>query len=114
MQNPATVVPLLATSLPGQVDFFLSYVMILSLSGATWELWRPLALVVRLLVLRFFTSTKRERRNANGPYVANLHVFMALHLIVFIVVVGESVSRASIWRLHVNHIKNVSAQYIRR
>lgn len=77
--NPTSTVALIAQSLPQQATYFIEYVMILSLSGFTLALWRPGALIVRWILQKFVTTTKREYRNAEGPYFFDLHVSYAIH-----------------------------------
>ncbi len=90
---------LLARALPGQINYFLSYVMILSLAGFSMALWRPGPLIVRFIFQKFLAKTKRAFRKAEGPYSTALHVGMAMHLIVFIIVTGSTC--CCVWRFRV-------------
>ncbi len=60
--NPTNIVTLLAETLPRQVTFFISYVMVLALSGFGGSLLRIGSLVVPL-IHRLLAKTRRQKRN---------------------------------------------------
>lgn len=92
IESPLSIVQILATSLPQQVQQFLSYVMIASLSVFTMELWRPGDAIKPWLLSKFWflAKTKRARRNLWGPYEYQYTVSMAVSLLVTVMVLTYS------------------------
>jgi len=90
MNNPTIVVSLLATSLPKQYVFFVNYIMILSLSGHTMNLWRPGPLIVRWIKHKFLCKTPREFREAQFAGFFNYEVAYATHLLVLLILLTYS------------------------
>ena len=84
--DPSITLTLLAEALPKQANYFIGYVMILSLSGFALDLWRPGALIVSWIFKKFLVSTKRNYRDTEGPYYFPYHVRYATHTLVFIIV----------------------------
>lgn len=86
IENPASIPQLLAKALPGQVGYFISYVMILSLTGFGLGLIRPGPLILRFIFQRFLAKTKRKYRSFDGPFLETFHVQYARHCLVFCLV----------------------------
>ena len=84
--DPSITLTLLAEALPKQANYFISYILILSLSGFALDLWRPGALIVSWIFKKFLVSTKRNYRDTEGPYYFPYHIRYATHTLVFIIV----------------------------
>jgi hypothetical protein len=85
-----TIINLLATSLPQQSGFFINYVMLLSLSGHTKDLWNPGFLIVSHLKKKFLAKSPREVRDAENPGGFNYPQYYVNHLLVFTILLTYS------------------------
>eukprot|EP00026_Physarum_polycephalum_P003384 Phypoly_transcript_03395.p1 GENE.Phypoly_transcript_03395~~Phypoly_transcript_03395.p1 ORF type:complete len:819 (+),score=48.98 Phypoly_transcript_03395:115-2457(+) len=90
VDNPGSIVNLLANSLPQQSGFFVNYVMLLSLSGHSKSLWRPAPLIVRWIKHKFLSKTAREYRDAEAPGSFSYAQTYTTHLLVFTVLLVYS------------------------
>lgn len=90
IDNPSDLVNILATSLPQQSGFFINYVMLLSLSGQTQNLWNPGFLVVRWIKQKFLCKTAREFKETDNPGPFNFAQSYTNHLLVFTILVTYS------------------------
>ena len=84
-ENPAIIPTLLAESLPSQAPYFVSYIMILSLSGMALSLIHP-GSIIKLLLKPLLGSTKRKARALEGPFHAgeSLAPAYSRHVLIFL------------------------------
>jgi hypothetical protein len=83
--NPTNIIGLLASSLPKQGPYFISYIVTLSFTSFALALLRPGPLIMRFVKRRFLAKTKRDLRKAEGPYFFDAApVQLATHLLVFL------------------------------
>jgi hypothetical protein len=61
IEQPTSIVSLLAQSIPKVADFFINYVMLQGLGGMPTDLLRLVPLIVTQLKLRFLGKTERDR-----------------------------------------------------
>lgn len=90
LANPSTIVVLLATTIPHQVQYFLSYVMLRSLTTFGLELWRPWSLLYKIFAPLFTAPTKRRFRLTEGPYRFSIPIAMGTHCLIYVIIATYS------------------------
>ncbi|KAJ3279976.1 hypothetical protein HK104_001023, partial [Borealophlyctis nickersoniae] len=86
LNNPSSIVPLLATSIPSVSNFFVNYIMLLALGGPSGELLQLAQLILQPLFLKLFGKTPRTIRENSKPTLFLPGTVMAQHA--FVAVVG--------------------------
>lgn len=89
INNPASIVPLLANSVPGNWPTFLSIVMINGLANTASDL-ANVGGVIKFYLLRFFSVTKRDLRKAEALDTFDYASAYADHLLTFLIMVNYS------------------------
>ncbi len=85
IENPTSIINLLANALPQQAGYFTNLVMGMSMTSFALAMLRPAPLILGLIKHRFLAKTKRERRAARGPYFFDYSVLYAQMLLVFLI-----------------------------
>ena len=84
LADPSLALELIASSIPRQANYFLSYILIIALVQHAMELLQIGPLIIRPLFQKLLGSTKRKYRKPDGPRHFGWHVKMAIHCLVFI------------------------------
>ena len=89
IENPMNIIYILSDSLPSQTEYFIEYVMILSLTKSFLELLRPHHLLMHFLKHnKCSLRTKRETRPS--VYYFDMSIQYAFHCLVFIIITSFS------------------------
>ena len=85
VEDPSRIPSLLAETLPSQAPYFVSYIMLQSLSGMAGSLVLP-GLIIKLLLKRCLGTTKRKARGLEGPFQKGWRIAPAYsrHVLVFL------------------------------
>jgi len=88
--NPPQLLPLIASIVPNQVNYFISYVLLNTIIIYSIELLRPHLVILRFIKLKCCSVAPEEIDEANSPDQFDYPYFYGLHLLFFLIVITYS------------------------